>query len=79
MVERKISFQVRLSRAALDEIDALVAAGQYSSRSDFITRGAYDLLSRQGMRDEIRREMAALIKDPEFKREIISLLKEEDQ
>lgn len=78
MVERKISFQVRLSQAALDEIDDLVSAGKYSSRSDFISRGAYELLARQHIRDEIKRELTALISDPEFKREMLTLLNQHD-
>ena len=81
--ELKVSFQVRLSQAALDEIDLLVKTKKYSTRSDFMQRAGYDLLSKHGFKEQeeiidaaVHDRIEALLEDASFLKRLKDRLKD---
>jgi len=60
-----------VSPAALSEIDKLISAGIYTSRSDFINQVIYEKLAEKTIEKELKDRLIHLIRtDPEVRAEI---------
>lgn len=75
MVKRsKFTVQVRISPAAIKEIEALVDAGEYSSRSDFVNQAVISELVEKRLEKELKERVLNLIKfDQEIRDTIRSI------
>jgi Arc/MetJ-type ribon-helix-helix transcriptional regulator len=78
MAKGKLTFNVRLSQAAIDEIDRLVDETRYSSRSDLVSRAVYELLQKEGMRPVIREEIKSFFQSAEGRAMIKEIQKEDE-